>query len=111
MSSVDFDEQASSFNKYKSRTVLGQPSTPGLVGFFMRTGLVKSEEGGMKMLYFILFFCILATAFSVYYFFGPAQKPLTPEQRIQRIQNDRSLTSEEKEGQINFIRFMSGQQK
>ncbi len=66
MPDVQFnDETSQDLYQFRSRTILGEARTPGMVRWLMRHGLVKTEKGAGVILIII---AIIAFAASAYFF-------------------------------------------
>lgn len=60
MSRVEFEED--NFH-IKSRRLLGEPDTPTMIKFLLKTGLVKTEKSALILLVFVIVVALSATIF------------------------------------------------
>jgi hypothetical protein len=66
MSEIQFDEDNKLRPSFKSRTILGAPSTPRMVQALLKTGIVKNEKTAGYVLISLSFLCF-AIAFIIFY--------------------------------------------
>ena len=81
MSEIQFDEDNDLRSSFKSRTILGAPSTPRMVQVLLKTGLVKDEKKAGNLLLGIAVLCFILSALIAYlYIFNgfSQQRTLTP---------------------------------
>lgn len=70
MSDVEFQEDYfDQDHSFKSRSILGAPEKPGMIGFITSTGLVKDEITAGYILVGIAIASFLASVGIIYYFF------------------------------------------
>ncbi len=61
MSNVEFQDESS--GQYRSRVVFGQPQTPAVIRFIVKTGIVKDEKkAGVLLISLISISFLVATA-------------------------------------------------
>ncbi len=70
ISPIQYNEEDSS---YKSRTILGQPKTPKMIGFLIRKGIVKNEKSAGVLLIFLISICVILTIYTAF-----LSKPFLP---------------------------------
>jgi hypothetical protein len=79
MSNIQFEEET-----FKSRTILGEPSSPKMVKTLLKMGIVKNEQqAGHLLLAIAAFFFLLAIYISYSFLFASNTPKLTPEQERQ----------------------------
>ncbi len=80
MSNIQFEEET-----FKSRTILGEPSSPKMVKSLLKMGIVKSEQqAGYLLVGIAIFFFLIAIYISYTFLFASKTPKLTPEQELQR---------------------------
>ncbi|HEY9583949.1 MAG TPA: hypothetical protein VJI66_03255 [Candidatus Paceibacterota bacterium] len=65
MASVEFDEQGSQF---RPKAVFSQSQPTGLVGWLIKTGIIKDSSQGKRFLLGVVLFNIIVTIAIIYYF-------------------------------------------
>lgn len=66
MSEIQFEEDNGLRSSFKSRTILGAPSTPRMVQALLKTGVVKNEKTAGYVLICLSFLCF-SIAFIIFY--------------------------------------------
>jgi len=67
MSSIEFEEDKSLENHFRSRIILSEAKAPKMVRFLLKAGIVKSEKTAGNLLVALMIFFILATIAVVIY--------------------------------------------
>lgn len=80
---VQFDTDNNQ-QSFRSRVILGNPTTPKMINLILKTGIVKTERQAGITLLFIAICSLLASLVIFYFAFFPSTKKLTPEQEQQR---------------------------
>ena len=60
MSDVQFNEERPDLYSFKSHSILGQSTTPGIARWFIKIGIAKTERaaGNLMIILTILFFAV-----------------------------------------------------
>jgi hypothetical protein len=78
MSDLQFDEGKVGSGSFQSRTILGAPETPGMVKMLVKSGIIKNESSGGKVLLLVAAISlILAVIIFSYFVLGVGHKSAT----------------------------------
>lgn len=64
----DTDTQASQAGHFTSRTILGRAELPGMAGWLMTKGIIKSENSARTFMLGLIAFNIIVAALVIYFF-------------------------------------------
>ncbi|MES2622877.1 MAG: hypothetical protein V4576_00540 [Patescibacteria group bacterium] len=80
MTDLEFNDSNNLMRGFKSRAILGQPETPGMINFLIRKGIVKSQNQAYYILVGIMIFCF-GLAIALPFMFGTGGTTISAEQQ------------------------------
>lgn len=87
MSDVQFTDENNLSSSFRSRTILGNPTTPKMISFVLKTGIVKTDKQAANVLFCFTSLCFLLSIFVFYtYVFGGLhfKNKMSPEEERSR---------------------------
>jgi hypothetical protein len=87
MSDVQFTDENTLSNSFRSRTVFGDPTSPKMITLVLKTGIVKTDKQAANVLFLITGICFLLSIFIFYaYVFGGLhlKNKMSPEEERSR---------------------------